>query len=396
LRLRHHADAIAQGLGHAEPEFERLLVVQERHLGGAHVRFKNETGLARGAHSAVTVTPLAGGIVRLTYGAPPPSWVVTEPPPGPTDIHVTLDDQCRVRLVLADGTVAVEDAQTYADGMLVRTAQADRVYGLGERIGGLDRRGRSWTFWNTYAYDPAFGGWKPDQDPLYQAIPLELHFKEGKAFGLFTDVTRRMTIDLGGALDTTTTTGGITQYVIAGPRLADVLDRYTQLTGRPAVPPRWALGFHQSRWGYPDTQTVEAVAQRFRDEGIPADAMWLDIQAMDGFRSFTFDPVHYADTRGMIARLSANGFRTVAIEDPGIKVDPGWGVYDSGQPYLLPYVGKGWAGDSRWPDVSSPDARAWWGAQVAAMLDAGIAGIWLDVTSRPRSPRAAARPRCRA
>lgn len=336
--------------------------------------------------SSVSVTPLEGGIVRLTYGSPAPSWVVSEPPPGATDMQVTVGADCRVRVVLADGTVAVDDAQPFDSGVLVRTAQTDRVYGLGERIGGLDRRGRSWTFWNTDAYDPSVGGWKPDQDPLYQAIPLELHFAGGKAFGLFTDVTRRMTIALGGAQDVTTTTGGITQYVIAGPRLADVLDRYTQLTGRPALPPKWALGFHQSRWGYPDTQTVEAVAQRFRDEGIPADAMWLDIQHMDGFRSFTFDPVHYGDAPAMIQRLAAKGFRTVAIEDPGIKVDPGWDVYETGKPYLLPYVGKGWAGDSQWPDVSSPQARAWWGAQVGTMLDAGIAGIWLDVNEPTTFP----------
>jgi alpha-glucosidase len=335
---------------------------------------------------SVTATPLAGGIVRLTYGDPPPSWVVSEPPPGATDMQVTVGADCRVRVTLADGTIAVDDAQPFADGVLVRTAQTDRVYGLGERVGGLDRRGKTWTFWNTDAYDPSVGGWKPDQDPLYQAIPLEVHFKDGKAFGLFTDVARRMTIALGGEQDITTTTGGITQYVIAGPTLADVLDRYTQLTGRPALPPRWALGFHQSRWGYPDTQTVEAVAKRFRDEGIPADAMWLDIQHMNGFRSFTFDPVHYGDAPGMIQRLAASGFRTVAIEDPGIKVDPGWSVYETGKPYFLPYTGKAWPGDSQWPDMSSADARAWWGAQVATMLDAGIAGIWLDVNEPTTFP----------
>lgn len=335
---------------------------------------------------------LAGGVVRLTYGDAPASWFV-QPAPGSSDGSdasvtpvVTIDDACRVFVVLADGTVAVDDAEPYADGVLVRHALADRVYGLGERVGGLDRRGRTWTFWNTDAYDPMFGGWAPDQDPLYQSIPLELHFDRGRAFGLFTDVTRRMTIALGGDQDVTTTTGPIVQYVIPGPRLADVLDRYTQLTGRPMLPPRWALGFHQSRWGYPDEATVEAVAARYRSEGIPADAMWLDIQHMRGFRSFTFDPATYPDPAAFIARLGAKGFRVVTIEDPGIKVDPGWDVFDSAQGVLLPAVGKGWAGDSQWPDVSSAAGRAWWGAQVARVLDAGVSGVWLDVNEPTTFP----------
>jgi len=333
---------------------------------------------------------LSGGIVKLVYGDAPASWFVQDVGSGASDASVTIDDACRVRVVLADGTVAVEDAAPYADGVLVRTAQRDRVYGLGERVGGLDRRGRTWTFWNTDAYDPAFGGWKPDQDPLYQSIPLELHFDGGRAFGLFTDVTRRMTIALGGDQDITTTTGPIVQYVIPGPRMADVLDRYTQLTGRPMLPPRWALGFHQSRWGYPDEATVEAVAARFRSEQIPADAMWLDIQHMRGYRSFTFDPATYPDPAAFIARLGAQGFHVVTIEDPGIKVDPGWDVYDSAQGVLLPAVGKGWAGDSQWPDVSSAAGRAWWSAQVTRVLDLGVSGVWLDVNEPTTFPEGGA------
>src|SRR4029078_3967870 len=121
---------------------------------------------------------------------------------------VRIDD-LGIHAVAADGTVIADDAQPFAAGMLVRNAQADRVYGLGERTGGLDRRGRAWTFWNTDAYDPAFGGWHPDQDPMYQSIPLEVHLGSrqvgardlhdtgaASAFGVFTDVTRKMVIDL--------------------------------------------------------------------------------------------------------------------------------------------------------------------------------------------------------
>lgn len=352
----------------------------------------------------VTVTATAfDGAIKLRYAVEGaevrPSWaVVGELPPAEGRIEdgalvtaqfrVRIDDACRVKITGADDRVLVDDAATFAAGTLERVAANDRVYGLGERVGGLDRRGRAWTFWNTDAYDPALGGWKPDQDPLYQSIPFEIRFADGKAHGLFTDETRRMVIDLGTARDKYDAPGAssIEQWVIAGPQIADVVDRYTQLTGRPARPPRWALGFHQSRWGYPDGATVEAVAARFRTEEIPVDAIWLDIQHMRGFRSFTVDDALFP--AGMFSRLRTQGFKVIAIADPGIKVDPAWDVYQSGASggHFLDFTGKAWPGDSRWPDFSRPETRAWWGGLVDQTANRGIDGIWLDVNEPTTFP----------
>lgn len=349
---------------------------------------------------SVTAHAYAPGVVRLRYAAVnapvKPSWVVAAIPVEPVagrlletaEMRVEIDGQCRVRATLADGTIAIADAEPFSPTVLSRTPNTNVVYGLGERTGGLNKRGRAWTFWNTDAYDPSLGGWKPGQDPLYQSIPFELHQVGARTFGIFTDETRRMTIDLEGSRDRVIVDGArsIEQYVIAGPRMADVVDRYTQLTGRPALPPRWALGFHQSRWGYNSGAQVEAIATKYRELGIPADAIWLDIQHMRGFRSFTFDPQTFSDPQGLVARLSAQGFRVITIQDPGIKVDPGWDVYDSGQPHFLDYVGKAWPGDSKWPDFSSEGARAWWGQQIGKTLDVGVAGIWLDVNEPTTFP----------
>ncbi|HEY5948662.1 MAG TPA: hypothetical protein VIV40_24390, partial [Kofleriaceae bacterium] len=105
-------------------------------------------------------------MIQLHYGeATPPSWAVIEAPSEDgsarvsdnalcTDAMTVVIDAGRVHATLADGTVVIDDAQPFHAGTLVRVAQADRVYGLGERTGGLDRRGRAWTFWNTDAYDP--------------------------------------------------------------------------------------------------------------------------------------------------------------------------------------------------------------------------------------------------
>ena len=357
---------------------------------------------------AVTASAYAGGIVKLRYaldGAEVrPSWAVVgalAPDPDATlgdglrtaAMTVRIDERCQVRITDADGRVLVEDAAPYVAGRLERTGRGDRVYGLGERTGGLDKRGRAWTFWNTDAYDPALGGWKPDQDPLYQSIPFAVHFHDGRAHGLFTDETRRMVYDLTGDRDVITADGArsVEQYVIAGPTIAEVVDRYTQLTGRPALPPRWALGFHQSRWGYPDGATVEAVAARFRSEQIPADAVWLDIQHMRGFRSFTIDDTRFPPA--MFARLAQQGFRVIGIQDPGLKVDAAWDVYQSGvagEHFLKTasgaiYEGTAWPGASAFPDFSRAETRAWWGQLVeerASQFD----GIWLDLNEPTTFP----------
>jgi alpha-glucosidase len=380
--------------------------------------------VARCGTLEVTATPLADGIVKLRYaeaGAPVrASWsrvgAVTDPlTPDPAAtfggdattasvctpaMTLRIDDACRVHATLADGTVVVDDAEPFAvtaTATLVRHAHADHVYGLGERTGGLDRRGHSWTFWNTDAYDPAHGGWAPGQDPLYQSIPFEVRLTGGLAFGQLTDEPRRMTIELGvgdGARDTIAATGArsLDQYLFAGPRMADVVDRYTRLTGRPALPPRWALGFHQSRWGYASGAELEALADRFASERIPVDALWLDIQHLRGFRTFTVDDAAFPPAT--FGRLHARGLHAIAIADPGIKVDPGWDVYDSGVAggHFLRrgdgtiFEGAAWPGASAFPDFSRPAARAWWGAQVATLADRGIDGVWLDVNEPTTFP----------
>lgn len=368
--------------------------------------------VARCGALAVSARALVDGVIQLRYAAAGAerraSWAVVgarDDDPGAryggdgaraiactAAITVAIDDACRVRATLADGTVIADDLGFTVDdagARLDRRALADRVYGLGERTGGLDKRGRAWTFWNTDAYDASHGGWAPGQDPLYQAIPLELRLA-GAAYGVFTDEPRRMVIDLGAAdpaRDTITAAGArsLDQYLIAGPRLADVVDRYTRLTGRPALPPRWALGFHQSRWGYVNGDELAAIAARFRSERIPADALWLDIQHQRGYRTFTFDDPTFPETT--LDRLAELGFRTVAIEDAGIKVDAGWDVYESGvagDHFLRRgdgalYVGTAWPGDVVFPDFSRAETRAWWGDHVRAIADRGVAGIWLDL-----------------
>lgn len=369
----------------------------------------------------VEVTPLADGVTRLRYlpmdaDVPDRSFALVIPAAelapaasiavGSADAGETLvvcTDRGTVRVAREGGRVTVADeagralVEDLADAtagpseVTRRTLAGEPFYGLGEKTGGLDRRGRRWTFWNTDAYDPAFGGYRPDQDPLYASIPFFVALRGGVAYGVFTDVAHRLTMDLAASspeLYRIESAGpAIDQYVIAGPRMQDVLRTYTGLTGRPPIPPRWALGFHQCRWGYSPAARLEAVGAELRRRDIPADALWLDIQHMDGFRSFTFDPATFPDPEGLAARLEGQGFRLIVIEDPGIKVDPGWAVYDralAGGHFLadargVPYEGVAWPGASSFLDFTAPGARALWAGEVTALARRGIDGVWLDV-----------------
>lgn len=379
------------------------------------------------AGSGLAVSAVGEGVLRLRYGpreggaaaswavlpslAPPPAWSYGTTCAGELVVcseELTLlvkPGACRLRASHRDGGVLIDDGEaggyfTASEtidgqaqpvvGVRRKTPKDERFYGLGQKTGALLRRGHDLTLWNTDAYDEKHGGFAPDADPLYQSVPLLLGLRGGQAYGLFTDNTWRQSYDLAATaeeeLSIRAAGGGIDQYLIAGPRFADVLRRYTTLTGRMPLPPRWALGYQQSRWGYSEKKLRE-VASELRRRRIPADGLWLDIQHMRGFRSFTFDPKEFPEPRTLTAELSQQGFRTVVIVDPALKVDPGWDLYDqalAGRHLLevspgVPYVGQVWPGDAVFPDFSAARTRAFWAGLVRRVTDEGVAGLWLDM-----------------
>jgi alpha-glucosidase len=306
---------------------------------------------------------------------------------------------CRLRATTAEGTVILEDASggayvrdaaTGARGVVRETPAGERFFGFGEKTGPLDKRGRAMTFWNTDAYVDASKGYPPGADPLYQSIPFFVGLRGAVAYGLFLDDTWRVTADMAksdnGKYALTAAGGELDEYLIAGPAIASVVERYTALTGRIPMPPRWALGYQQSRWGYSEAQ-LRAVATALRTTyRIPADGLWLDIQHMDGFRSWTWDASAFPDPGKLVSDLASQGFATTVIVDPGIKADPAWDVYQaavSGGHLLTsggaPYVGEVWPGASVFPDFSAAKTRAWWGTLVKRDLDRGVRGVWVDM-----------------
>jgi alpha-glucosidase len=332
-----------------------------------------------------------------TYGADGDRFMICTPL---IRLEVALPD-CQVTVRDAAGRTLLQDAPggavssadetfhgaSYASRTLVRKSPPDEVvFGLGEKTGPLDRRGKSYFFWNSDT-----PGYPVDHDPLYQSIPFYVGMAEQEAYGVFLNNSWPTTIDVGDTqadeIRITALAGDLDQYVIAGPAIQDVLQRYTALTGRPPMPPRWSLGYHQARWSYTPDQQVLEIAGGFRSRGIPADAIWLDIDYMDGFRSFTWHPVDFADPAGLTSDLATQGFKTVAIIDPGLKADADWPIYQQGVaqghflmgPENLPFVGEVWPGASVFPDFTRPETRSWWASLFPAIVDVGVRGVWLDM-----------------
>jgi len=269
----------------------------------------------------------------------------------------------------------------------------DLVFGLGDKVKGFDRRGQRFELWNTDAY-----GWKPDQDPLYKSIPFLLFLNHGRAHGMFFDSPARAEFDIGKAdpevLSYRATAGNsLDLYLLAGPNPKRVVSSLTELTGRTPLPPRWALGYQQSRYSYLTEREARAVAARLRTDLIPSDGLWLDIDYQLGNAPFTVDTRAYPNLPGMIADLRRVGLRVVLITDPHIKSyqgqpsPSGYAPYDTGATgdhFLRSASGgfleaKVWPGASVFPEFTLSRTRQWWAELYRDFVRAGVAGFWNDM-----------------
>jgi alpha-glucosidase len=261
-------------------------------------------------------------------------------------------------------------------------------YGTGEVAGPLERSGTRVNFWNTdsFQYDTT-------NAQLYQSHPWVLAvLPDGRARGVLADSIRRgsarLTAGKGGAhaLELAFEDEPFDLYVLEGEHPADVVRALGALVGRIAMPPSWALGYHQCRWSYTSADEVRALAAEFRRRGIACDGLWLDIDYMDRFRVFTSDAETFPDLAALTDELRAQGFRTVAILDPGVAPESelaleglAHGHFVSG-PDGAPAVGKVWPGACHFPDFTSRATREWWAEHVRAFVArSGLDGLWNDM-----------------
>ncbi|SDB42076.1 alpha-glucosidase [Flavobacteriaceae bacterium MAR_2010_188] len=264
----------------------------------------------------------------------------------------------------------------------------ESYFGLGDKPNHLNLKGKRYQNWVTDSY--AYG---KDTDPIYKAIPFYTSLVDGKAYGVFFDNTFRTYFDFASERRNVTSFwaqgGEMDYYFIYGPKMRDVVESYTDLTGKPhQLPPLWALGFHQCKWSYYPESKVKEIAKKFRDLKIPCDALYLDIDYMEGFRCFTWNLNHFPDPKRMVKELLDEGFKTVAIIDPGIKIDKDYAIFKEAleKDYFCkradgPYMkGKVWPGECYFPDFTNPEVREWWSNLFKELIeDIGIKGVWNDM-----------------
>ncbi len=308
-------------------------------------------------------------------------------------LRVSVDDQLKLTVRDPEGNVLQQDAAPVLwDGsrftVRKRRTSTDHFFGLGDKPGPLDRGGQAFTMWNTDTF-----GWQESTDPIYKDIPFFFDVNGGRALGVFLDNTWRTNFDFGradehqytfGALD-----GPVVYYLMAGPEPKKVVETWAWLTGKSPLPPLWALGFQQSRYTYFPESQLRDVADRLRQDRIPSDVLWLDIDFQHKNWPFTVDEQNYPDFKGLVRDLNQEKFKLVVITDLHIARQPGVGYapYDTGHAgdHFVKaadgseFVGTVWPGPSVFPDFTQAKTREWWGSLYKDFLADGVAGFWNDM-----------------
>ncbi len=303
---------------------------------------------------------------------------------------------CRISFQTAQGRLFCADGdglQWSDEGVACskRITPHERFYGFGERTGPLEKRGHRLTNWNVDAAPTVQDSHDLNVDPLYIAVPLYLSLQPGLAYSLLFNNTWKSQFDVGRHRPDELrfqAAGGALDYTVSyGLDPAAVSKAIANLLGTMPLPPLWALGYHQSRWSYASEAEIRQVAAGFRGREIPCDAIYFDIDYMDGYRVFTWHPARFPDPERLLADLQRDGFRAVLIVDPGVKVDPRYTVYEQGRARSgfvrhadgSAVTGYVWPDLAVWPDFFRDDVRAWWGDLIGGLVRQGVQGIWNDM-----------------
>ncbi len=262
----------------------------------------------------------------------------------------------------------------------------DVIYGLGEQVRGINKRG-----WIYTSYNEDDCVITESRTSLYGAHNFIL-VNASRNFGAFFDFPSKVVFDIGytdSRLMKITCYGDGYLYIIdkEGGDLNEIVKEFRNLIGQSYIPPKWAFGIGQSRWGYKDEKDIREVIKGYEDSGFPLDMVYMDIDYMEEFEDFTINENRYPNFPEFVKEVKEKGVRLIPIVDAGIKVKEGYAVYEDGLKkgtYCTdeegnPFVVGVWPGDSVLPDVLNDDAAKWFGKNYKFYLDSGIEGFWNDM-----------------
>lgn len=261
----------------------------------------------------------------------------------------------------------------------------DIVYGLGETTGRLNKRGQRFISFNTDTADHS------ESNPSIYASHNFLLIEGKRHLGVFFDTPGRCTFEIdwkkSGVIKVTCENPDMVVYHIENESAYEVSKEFLRAIGKSYIPPLWAFGFGQSRFGYKCEKDFEEVQAGYQAAGIPLDYICMDIDYMEGYADFSVDPKRFPDLKAFSEKAKEAGIRLVPIVDAGIKIQPGDPVYESGVEggYFCRNKEGGffkaavWPGMTHFPDFLNPDARKWFGDQYRFYTDRGIEGFWNDM-----------------
>ena len=260
----------------------------------------------------------------------------------------------------------------------------EHFFGLGEKSGGLDRRGHTYKMWNSDK--PCYS---VTEDPLYKSIPF---FMSNYHYGIFLDNTYKTRFDFGVKSDSyytfTTPKGAMVYYFMYGKDYKQIIAQYIALTGKPIMPPKWALGFAQCRGLLTSEKLTMEIAEGYRKRKIPCDIIYQDIGWTQNLQDFKWRKGNYTDPVRMLKQLRADGFKVVVSQDPVVSQanKPQWEEADrlgyfvtdstTSKSYDMPWP---WGGNCGVVDFTNPAVANWWGKLQQQPIDDGIAGFWTDM-----------------
>ena len=276
-----------------------------------------------------------------------------------------------------------------SNGSLSKTlSESMRVFGLGETVRGMNKRG--WIYISNNTDDPNHD---EDKRSLYasQNFILLASPEEEEVEGIFVDDPGTVRFDIGytelNRLIICSESGNADIYRFTADSADEIVRQFRAITGQSYIPPKWAFGFGQSRWGYKSEEDIRAVFTRYQDASVPLDSIYLDIDYMERYKDFTVNTESFLHFSDFVEEMRKSHVHLVPIIDAGVKMEEGYETYEEGceKDYFVKkengerLVAAVWPGRVHFPDFFKPEVQNWFGHKYQFLLEQGIDGFWNDM-----------------